>query len=426
MPRNASGTYALPSPPNPVVTGTPITSDWANTTMNDIATALTDSLSRTGQGGMIGPFKVIDGTVAEPGLSFISQPATGLYRSANGGVGVAIQGVQRALLSAEGLEVSGDINATNNFTALVNNTGSGGSGYWVETDNGYGDGYAKMQYEGGQFAVVVPGPNGINNWQIDPTTGTHTWYVDGGIAATLTTDTFTVAKAAFSGDVTVGSLGVDAGINVGGEINVGGQINGEGNIVIDKAGTAGAVVQLSNDNGGIRLDYGSNGNFQLLDAAGAVVFTGMTIGTNGTTVIKSSGPGQVNVNAFGASVTGVMVATASFISSDSNTSTSPVLGWNGQGLAGWANYSTTGVISANTARGTSGNASRSSAGVYVITTSVPVPVGAVINATVTGSTPRFITATRPGPHQITVRTDTAGSTQNAIDTAFCLSWYGGS
>ena len=420
MPRNSSGTYVLPSPPNPVVTGTPITSDWANTTMNDIATALTDSLSRTGQGGMTGPFKVIDGTVAEPGLSFITQPATGLYRPATGGVGVAIQGVQRALLTAGGLEVNGDINATNNFTALVNNTGSGGSGYWVETDNGYGDGYAKMQYEGGQFAVVVPGPNGLNNWQIDPTTGTHTWYVDGGIAATLTTDTFTVAKANFSGDVAVGSLGVAAGINVGG------QINGEGNIVIDKAGTAGAVVQLSNDNGGIRLDYGSNGNFQLLDAAGDVVFTSMVIGTNGTTVIKSSGPGQVNVNAFGASVTGVMVATASFISSDSNTSTSPVLGWNGQGLAGWANYSSTGAITANTARGTSGNASRSSPGVYVITTSVPVPVGAVINATVTESNPRFITATRTGANQITVRTDTSGSQQNAVDVAFCLSWYGGS
>jgi hypothetical protein len=48
MSRNGSGTYSLPSG-NPVVTNTTISSTWANTTLGDIATALTGSLAADGQ-----------------------------------------------------------------------------------------------------------------------------------------------------------------------------------------------------------------------------------------------------------------------------------------------------------------------------------------------------------------------------------------
>lgn len=48
MSRNGSGTYSLPVG-NPVVTGTTITSTWANTTLTDIASALTGSLAADGQ-----------------------------------------------------------------------------------------------------------------------------------------------------------------------------------------------------------------------------------------------------------------------------------------------------------------------------------------------------------------------------------------
>ena len=40
MSRNGSGTYNLPAG-NPVVPATVISTTWANTTLNDIATALT-------------------------------------------------------------------------------------------------------------------------------------------------------------------------------------------------------------------------------------------------------------------------------------------------------------------------------------------------------------------------------------------------
>lgn len=48
MSRNGSGVYNLPAG-NPVVTGTTITSSWANTTLSDMATALTGSIAADGQ-----------------------------------------------------------------------------------------------------------------------------------------------------------------------------------------------------------------------------------------------------------------------------------------------------------------------------------------------------------------------------------------
>jgi len=48
MPRNDDGVYNLPGEVNPVVTGTTITSNWANTTLEDVADALTNSISADG------------------------------------------------------------------------------------------------------------------------------------------------------------------------------------------------------------------------------------------------------------------------------------------------------------------------------------------------------------------------------------------
>ena len=48
MARNGAGTYSLP-PSNPVVTGTTIAISWANVTLPDIGTELTNSIARDGQ-----------------------------------------------------------------------------------------------------------------------------------------------------------------------------------------------------------------------------------------------------------------------------------------------------------------------------------------------------------------------------------------
>lgn len=90
MPRNGSGTYTLPSG-NPVVTLTTITSTWANTTLSDIATALTGSLAADGQTGLTGPFKLQDGTVSAPGLTWATETTSGWYRAAAGTFGFTVQ-----------------------------------------------------------------------------------------------------------------------------------------------------------------------------------------------------------------------------------------------------------------------------------------------------------------------------------------------
>ena len=53
MSRNGSGTYSLPAG-NPVVTGTTISSVWANSTLSDMANALTQSVATDGQSPMTG------------------------------------------------------------------------------------------------------------------------------------------------------------------------------------------------------------------------------------------------------------------------------------------------------------------------------------------------------------------------------------
>lgn len=93
MPRNASGTYSLPSG-NPVVAGTTIEASWANTTLSDVANELTNSLSRTGAGGMLAPFRLSDGTVGAPGIAFLNETSSGLYRPSASNVSMAVSGVQ--------------------------------------------------------------------------------------------------------------------------------------------------------------------------------------------------------------------------------------------------------------------------------------------------------------------------------------------
>lgn len=77
MSRNGSGTYTLPAG-NPVVTGTTISSSWANNTMNDLAAALTDSVAADGQTPMTGNLdlntnkivNLVAGTVAGDAIEF--------------------------------------------------------------------------------------------------------------------------------------------------------------------------------------------------------------------------------------------------------------------------------------------------------------------------------------------------------------------
>lgn len=90
MPRNSAGVYSLPGAYNPVVTDDLITSAWANTTLSDIATALSNSLDRNGNGGMLAPLRFSDGTAAAPGITFTNEPTTGIGRAGAGDMFVSV------------------------------------------------------------------------------------------------------------------------------------------------------------------------------------------------------------------------------------------------------------------------------------------------------------------------------------------------
>ena len=104
MPRNGSGIYTLPAG-NPVVPGTTIDSAWANDTMEDMANEITNSLSRTGAGGMLAPFRLADGTVTAPGIAWLNETNSGLYRSGAGSTWMSILGVNTAQFSTVGLTI---------------------------------------------------------------------------------------------------------------------------------------------------------------------------------------------------------------------------------------------------------------------------------------------------------------------------------
>jgi hypothetical protein len=88
MSRNGSGTYTLPAG-NPVVTGTTISSTWANNTLTDISTALTGSIAADGQTPITGALIGISDTVQFGGTGQITLPVgTTAQRSASPYVGM--------------------------------------------------------------------------------------------------------------------------------------------------------------------------------------------------------------------------------------------------------------------------------------------------------------------------------------------------
>lgn len=127
MARDGSGNFSLVAG-NPVVTGTTITITWANSTLSDIATALTGSVARDGQAAMTGPLNmgsngitsvttiVASGAITAASLIPTSSvvPANGMYLSAANVLAFATNSVQRATIDASGnLVITGSLTAVN-------------------------------------------------------------------------------------------------------------------------------------------------------------------------------------------------------------------------------------------------------------------------------------------------------------------------
>ena len=180
MSRNGSGTYSLPAG-NPVVTGTSISSTWANTTLTDIATALTGSLAADGQ------------TTATGALKMGSQKVTGMAAGS----------------------VSGDAIEYAQFTAAFVNPSFGGTGFMlipkgttaqrpVSPVNGeirYNTTTSQFEgYQGGEWGQLGGGATGGGSDEV---------FVENGVTVT-TNYTLSTGKNAES----VGPITVNSGITV--------------------------------------------------------------------------------------------------------------------------------------------------------------------------------------------------------------------
>lgn len=100
MSRNSSGTCSLAS--SPFTANTPIASSPMNANFSDIITMMTDSLSRSGQGGMTAVL-----ALAGTGFTYGSDTNTGMYRSAADTQIIKCGGVDVVEITTLGLNVVG-------------------------------------------------------------------------------------------------------------------------------------------------------------------------------------------------------------------------------------------------------------------------------------------------------------------------------
>lgn len=102
MARNASGVYSLPDPP--VVSGTTIESADENTTRDDIAAEITNSLDRNGRGAMVAPLRLFTGSnINLPDLAWGDDLNTGIYKTGADAFALVSGGVAALSVAAAGI-----------------------------------------------------------------------------------------------------------------------------------------------------------------------------------------------------------------------------------------------------------------------------------------------------------------------------------
>lgn len=129
MSRNSGGTYALPAG-QPVVSGTTISAATFNTLTADLASEMTDSLDRSGKGGMLAPLRGTDGSVSAPAISFTSATNVGLLLD-SGALVVSISGVEVARFASTGIAMTGQTVTTTVLTLA--GTWSGSVKRWTDS-----------------------------------------------------------------------------------------------------------------------------------------------------------------------------------------------------------------------------------------------------------------------------------------------------
>ena len=186
MSRNGSGTYSLPAG-NPVVTNTTISSTWANNTLTDIATALTNSIAADGQ------------TVVTGNIQMNSNKLTGLTVGTTNGDSVEYSQLAALLVSPT---ITGDLTVTGNgifqgtgFVLVAKGTTAQRPSVPVEgeirynTDTGQFEGYAS-----GAWGQLGGGATGGGGDQV---------FVENGVTVTTSYTLSTNKNAESVGPITI-------------------------------------------------------------------------------------------------------------------------------------------------------------------------------------------------------------------------------
>lgn len=108
MPSDANGVYSLPSG-YLAITGEKIQASQHNPPLEDLESAMSARLMRSGVSPMTGALKVADGAVGSPAVQFNTSTSTGFYKTTDG-IGVAVNGTKVAEFKSSGLgRVLGEI-----------------------------------------------------------------------------------------------------------------------------------------------------------------------------------------------------------------------------------------------------------------------------------------------------------------------------
>jgi len=100
--RNNAGTYSRVS--NYVI-GTVIDAVAVNAEESDFATEMTDSLSRSGKGGMLAALAAFDGSVNIPGYGWVNEAGSGLFRAGAADLRMSISQSAKTFWNATGFGV---------------------------------------------------------------------------------------------------------------------------------------------------------------------------------------------------------------------------------------------------------------------------------------------------------------------------------
>ena len=223
-----------------------------------------------------GSGKFNDGTAASAGITFTLDQDTGIFRPAANQIGFTTAGVQRAVVSNTGLDVTGTVTAgdvditgptptlrltdddvASEYTKIYNNSGN----VFIDSRNGTNDGQFIVRGEGGGVVTehFRANANGVGIFNTNPTAALD-------VVGTTELNGNTTVDGTFTVQGSTGSIFLtDTDVSASSRIWQTGE-----NLYIDNQSIIGGDTYFRTDNGKIRQLIRDNGDISWRNTAGTV------------------------------------------------------------------------------------------------------------------------------------------------------------